>query len=120
MPVVTVEGHDVNVESLPNEPILGTLCRQGYTYKFGCRRGGCGVCKVHLISGQVDYPKVVAESVLSAADRREGVCLSCRAIPVTDVVIRLSAGDRLRGVGLFQLASNANSGNRPHAKGTDQ
>lgn len=119
MPAVAVEGHDIEVESRPNEPILGALCRRGYSYKFGCRRGGCGVCKVHLVSGQVDYPKAVAETVLSVADRRDGVCLSCRAVPVTDVVIRLSAGDRLRGVGLFLLGGKAKSANRPYAKGID-
>lgn len=101
MPTVGVDGHDVEVESQPGEPILGTLCRAGYTYRFGCRRGGCGVCKVYLVSGQVVYPKAVAETVLSTTDRLDGVCLSCRAVPISDVVIRLDATDRLRRIGIF-------------------
>ncbi|AQT81825.1 hypothetical protein B1R94_25095 [Mycolicibacterium litorale] len=104
MPTVAVDGHDVEVESRPGEPILGTLCRAGYSYRFGCRRGGCGVCKVQLISGQVVYPKTVADSVLSDSDRLGGVCLTCRAVPVSDVVIRLDSTDQLRRIGLFRQA----------------
>lgn len=118
MPTVAVEGHDIEVESRPGEPILGALCRRGYSYKFGCRRGGCGACKVHLVSGRVDYPKAVSETVLPEPDRRDGICLSCRAVPVTDVVIRLSAGDRLRSVAIFLLGGEAKTATRPHAKGT--
>jgi len=116
---VAVEGHDIEVETRPGEPILGALCRRGYTHRFGCRRGGCGVCRVRLVSGRVDYPKVVAESVLSTADRRDGFCLSCRAVPVTDVVIRLGAGDLLRTVAMFQLGRGAGSAPPLEAKGIE-
>lgn len=119
MPMVAVEDSGIEIETRPGEAILGALCRRGYTYKYGCRRGGCGVCKVHLISGQVAYPKIVAETVLSEADRRGGICLSCRAVPVTDVVIRLGAGDSLRGVALFLSASNGKCGTHPHTKGIE-
>lgn len=119
MPTVVVEGYDIEVDSRPGEPILTALCRQGYSYKFGCRRGGCGACKVHLLSGRVDYPKTVAESVLSEGDRREGICVSCRAVPITDVVIRLSAADRLRSVALFLCGDAIKSVNRQHAKGSN-
>lgn len=118
MPTVAVEGHDVQVETQPGEAILGTLCRTGYTYRFGCRRGGCGVCKVHLVSGQVTYPKTVADAVLSDGERLNGLCLSCRAVPVTDVVIRLDAGDQLRRIGLFLLAGRTTPAPASRAKGT--
>ena len=118
MPTVAVEGYDVEVEIQPGEPILGALCRRGYTYKFGCRRGGCGVCKVLLVSGQVAYPKAVAETVLPESDRHDGVCLSCRAVPITDVVIRLDAEDQLRRIGIFLLDSGTKSAPGLQAKGT--
>lgn len=118
MPTVAVEGYDVAVETQPGEPILGALCRRGYTYRFGCRRGGCGVCKVQLISGQVAYPKTVAESVLPESDRHDGVCLSCRAVPLTDVVIRLDAEDQLRRIGIFLVGSEAKPAPGFQAKGT--
>ncbi len=96
MPTVAVDGHDVELDGRPDESIMGTLSRHGFTYRIGCRRGGCGFCKVDLLSGDVDYTKAVSPAVLSEAERAQGVCLSCRAVPLTDVVIRLSAGDALR------------------------
>lgn len=113
MPTVAVDGHDVELDCRAGESIMGTLSRHGFTYRIGCRRGGCGFCKVDLLSGEVEYSKVVSPAVLSEAERVEGVCLSCRAVPVTDVVIRLSAGDKLRKA--FFYGAKATPG--PKAKG---
>jgi hypothetical protein len=71
------------------------MVRSGFLYRFGCKRGGCGVCKVHLVAGEVRYERPVASTVLSDAERAAGVCLSCRAVPLTDIVIELQEGDRL-------------------------
>jgi ferredoxin len=85
-------------ESMPvrdDETILAAMVRSGFLYRFGCKRGGCGVCKVHLVAGEARYERLVASTVLSDAERAGGVCLSCRAVPLTDVVIELQEGDRL-------------------------
>jgi len=94
--LLRIEPAGVVVGLLDGEPMLTGLKRSGYTHRFGCRRGGCGICKVELVSGAVRYPVRVADQVLSAAERADGVCLSCRAVPEGDVVIRLGPGDRLR------------------------
>lgn len=49
-------------------------------------------------SGLFRHPVRVAEQVLNAAERAGGVCLSCRAVAESDVVIRSGTGDRLRCV----------------------
>jgi CDP-4-dehydro-6-deoxyglucose reductase len=98
VPNVTVAGTDVVVQAKGGEAILAALYRHGYAYKIGCRRGGCGVCKVDLVEGEVSYPITVADTVLSADDRAAGTCLSCRAVPETDVVIALTPDDQLRCV----------------------
>ena len=85
-------------ESMPvreDETILAAMVRSGFLYRFGCKRGGCGVCKVHLVTGEVRYERPVASTVLSDAERAAGVCVSCRAVPLTDIVIELQEGDRL-------------------------
>jgi ferredoxin len=85
-------------ESMPvreDETILAAMVRSGFLYRFGCKRGGCGVCKVHLAAGEVWYERPVASTVLSDAERAAGVCVSCRAVPLTDVIIELQEGDRL-------------------------
>lgn len=93
-----IEPAGIVVGLLDGEPMLTALKRSGYTHRFGCRRGGCGICKVELVSGAVRYPARVADQVLSAAERSDGVCLSCRAVPEGDVVVRLREDDRLRCV----------------------
>lgn len=98
MPTVTVAGTGVAVPARRGEAILAALARHGYSYRFGCRRGGCGVCKVELVEGEVTYPTAVAGTVLDEQEQAEGTCLSCRAVPSTDVLIRLRPDDRLRCV----------------------
>jgi ferredoxin len=105
VPTLTVDGADVEVVTRDGEAILAALSRHGYAHTFGCRRGGCGVCKVELVLGEVAYPTLVSSEVLSDSDQESGTCLSCRAVPVTDTVIRLVADDKLRCVAPFLAAA---------------
>ena len=92
MPVVTVQpgGHQVVIGD--GVTLLEGLFRAGYAYTVGCRRGGCGICKVDLSRGSVSYRKVIADTVLTPAERRGGTCPSCRAVPDGDVTIALRTG----------------------------
>ncbi len=89
MPRLTVASDGVVVELREDETILEGLHRHGYAYRTGCRRGGCAICKVDVVSGEVRYTRPVADTVLSDAERQSGVCLSCRAVPVSDTTISL-------------------------------
>ena len=97
MAEVTVLPGAVRIQARDGETVLGAAMRCGFRYRFGCRRGGCGVCKVRLILGEVRYERPIASSVLTDDERALGVCLSCRAVPVTNIIIELQEGDRLRG-----------------------
>lgn len=94
---VTVLPGAVRIDARDGETVLGAALRCGFRYRFGCRRGGCGVCKVRLILGDVRYERPIAASVLTDDERSMGVCLSCRAVPITNVIIELQDGDRLSG-----------------------
>jgi CDP-4-dehydro-6-deoxyglucose reductase len=98
MPTLTVAGEDVQVALLPDETILAALYRNGYAFRIGCRRGGCAICKVDLLEGEVAYERPIATTVLTDSERAEGCCLSCRAVPLGDVTIALRK-DNLRRVG---------------------
>ena len=99
-----------------DETVLGALSRAGLRYRVGCKRGGCGICKVHLVLGEVRYERPIAESVLSDDDRVQGICLSCRAVPITNIAIQLQEGDRLRKVLGFAYPSSTppRSGSTPN------
>lgn len=89
MPTLTVAPDGVTVDLRDDETILAGLFRHGYAYRVGCRRGGCAICMVDLIDGDVAYTRPIAHTVLSDDDKRDGSCLSCRAVAVTDITITL-------------------------------
>ena len=95
---ITVLPDGVHVTAVGEETLLRALARAGLRYRVGCKRGGCGICKVQLLAGEVRYERPIADSVLTDDERVEGICLSCRAVPLTNVVIELQEGDRLRRV----------------------
>jgi ferredoxin len=95
---VTILPDGVEVTAADDETLLRALARAGLRYRVGCKRGGCGICKVQLVLGEVAYERPIAPQVLSDDERVEGICLSCRAVPLTNVVIELQEGDRLRRV----------------------
>ena len=95
---ITILPDSERVAARPEETLLAALNRAGLGYRIGCRRGVCGVCKLHLLPGEVRYERTVADSVLTDEERIEGICLSCRAVPITNVVIELQKGDKLRRV----------------------
>ena len=115
MAEVTILPDGVSVTAGDGETLLRALARVGLRYRVGCKRGGCGICKVHLKLGEVTYERPIAESVLSDDERVEGLCLSCRAVPITNVVIELQEGDRLRKVLGFAYP---NSTRPPERSGT--
>ena len=98
MPDVTILPDEVHATADEDETLLRALGRAGLRYRVGCRRGGCGICKVRLVLGEVRYERPISTSVLTDDERVEGICLSCRAVPITNIVIELQEGDRLRRV----------------------
>jgi ferredoxin len=98
MPDVTILPDGLRLTAGTEDTLLRALSRAGLRYRVGCKRGGCGICKVQLLLGEVRYERPIAVSVLSDDERVEGICLSCRAVPLTNIVIELQEGDRLRRV----------------------
>lgn len=109
MPNITIRPDGLRVTANEGETVLAALSRAGLKYRVGCKRGGCGICKVQLELGEVRYERPIAESVLSDEERVAGICLSCRAVPLTNIVIELQEGDKLRKVlrFLFQDSGSA-------------
>jgi ferredoxin len=77
------------------ETVLSAVLRSGARVFFGCTGGGCGVCKMRLISGSLDYGRY-SRAVLSEEERRQGFFLSCQAKPVSDLTIQLTEANRYR------------------------
>lgn len=86
---VTVQPTGEEIHLDPEETVLGGLYKAGFAYTVGCRRGGCGICKVDLLAGEVTYNRPIAANVLTDDERATGTCLTCRAVPSGDVTIAL-------------------------------
>lgn len=80
-------GEEIYLE--PGETVLSGLFKAGYAYTVGCRRGGCAICKVSVHDGDFSYNRPIADSVISEQERTDGTCLSCRAVPDSDLTIEM-------------------------------
>lgn len=94
--LITLEGHGVAV-AYEGERVLVALERaQGFgrlkdmprKLPVGCRRGGCGVCRVRALSGAY-RADAMSRAHVSAEDEAAGVVLSCCIYPLSDLALRL-------------------------------
>jgi ferredoxin len=54
----------------------------------GCRGGGCGVCKIEILSGDVTK-KVMSREYVSVEEEAAGTVLACRVLPTSDIRLRV-------------------------------
>jgi len=100
VPTLTIHPTGEVIYLEPGETVLSGLYKAGYAYTVGCRRGGCAICKVDVRAGDFDYDHPVADSVISEQERTDGTCLSCRAVPDSDLTIEMR-GECVRLVNPF-------------------
>ncbi|MEZ5256392.1 MAG: 2Fe-2S iron-sulfur cluster binding domain-containing protein [Ilumatobacteraceae bacterium] len=89
--------HHVRIES-DGEPVE-FLCAEdsnvlvamerlgGRGIQVGCRGGGCGVCRVEILEGDV-VRRRMSRAHVTAEDEANGLALSCRIFPRSDLVVR--------------------------------
>ena len=77
------------------ETVLTATLGSGASVMFGCRGGGCGTCKMRLVSGRVDHGRCSA-AVLLEAERESGWFLSCQARALSDLTVELTAANKYR------------------------
>lgn len=72
---------------LASESLLHGMARMGKKgIPFGCRGGGCGVCRVQVLSG--DYTtRAMSRDHVSAEDLDNGRLLACRVYPGSDLQV---------------------------------
>lgn len=113
--IVQPSGTEILIE--PGDTVLSGLQKAGYAYTVGCRRGGCGICKIDVLDGEFSYCRPVAETVITDEELADGTCLSCRAVPGDDLTIQMrDASLRLVNPLLGQL--NAKARERARAAST--
>lgn len=93
---ITLEGHGL-ASGFPHERVLVALERaQGFgqlkdlplKLPVGCRRGGCGVCRVRVTQGDF-HADPMSRAHVSAEDEASGLVLACCIYPRSELSMRL-------------------------------
>ena len=83
---IHVQPDNRTIESKEGNSILDIASQNGVKIKVGCKGGGCGICKIQVLEGEVERG-ITSRSVLSLEEIEQGYALSCKAEPKSDVVI---------------------------------
>lgn len=73
-------------EARADERLLEAALRQAVALPYGCRSGGCGVCRARVLAGEVTYPEGPPLG-LTDAERAAGYALLCLAHAASDLVL---------------------------------
>lgn len=83
---VTLQPSGRSYTASPDETLLASADASGLALPYGCRNGACSVCKVTVLSGEVDHG-ASQEWALPAEQRAAGKALLCCAKPRSDLVL---------------------------------
>lgn len=73
-----------------NETLLKGMAKIGRRgIPVGCLNGGCGICKIRIVSGMTDMAKQISRAHVSIEESEQGITLACCVIPKTDVQIEI-------------------------------
>ncbi|MES9936709.1 MAG: CDP-6-deoxy-delta-3,4-glucoseen reductase [Sedimenticola sp.] len=97
---VTPSGHSFSTEE--GESILDAAERQGIALPYGCRNGMCGSCAGTLEQGAVSYP---GEEEGDLALQEENQCLTCKAVPSSDITIHIKEVESTKEIEVRTLPS---------------
>jgi ferredoxin len=83
---VTVEQTGESYPCATAESLLQGMLRLGRRgIPVGCVNGGCGVCKVRVLEGDVDQLGPVSRAHVSLEEEAQGFTLACRVRPTSPV-----------------------------------
>lgn len=84
---ISIPSLEISLPCKATETVLTAIYRAGILPKlWGCRGGGCGVCKIQLHGGQVDKAPMSRDHI-SIEDEKRGVLLACCIKPRSDLTL---------------------------------
>jgi len=74
-----------------NESLLAGMVRLGRKgIPVGCVNGGCGVCKVRILEGQIKPLGPISRAHVTLDEEAKGYTLACRVAPQTSVQLEVA------------------------------
>ena len=86
--LISVQGESVRFSCAANETIFAAMLRnrQG-PVRYGCGGGGCGVCRMRIVSGPYETVKNMSRAHVSEEEQQQGKVLLCCIQPRGDIII---------------------------------
>jgi ferredoxin len=85
---ITVKDTGVEFPCAGDQAVLQAMIHSGRgPVAHGCCGGGCGVCRMRILSGEWSAHKAMSRAHVSEADQKEGVVLVCCVQPRSDLII---------------------------------
>ncbi|MBS7525288.1 2Fe-2S iron-sulfur cluster binding domain-containing protein [Fusibacter paucivorans] len=76
----------------PGESVLAAMQRyENAPIRYGCFGGGCGVCRMRVVSGTYHQLKRMSRAHVTVDCEREGIVLMCCITPLSDLTLAFSA-----------------------------
>ena len=83
--LMTMKGSNKEIIGTKDKHILDSMLAVGIDKApKGCHGGGCGVCKIKIIKGEVTT-LTQSRKFLSVEEEKDGHVLACRAFPISDL-----------------------------------
>lgn len=83
---IRIEPSGAVVQADEGQTILDACLRAGVWLPYACQHGRCATCKVDVVEGTVDHGEATPFALMDV-ERDEGKCLTCCAIPLSDLCI---------------------------------
>ncbi len=84
---IFIENENICINVFPGEHIVQGVSRVNSKHPMnGCSGGGCGVCKIKILSGEYESKKM-SRSKVTIEEERDGFALGCRIFPKSDMHI---------------------------------
>ncbi len=92
---ITIEGSDADYACRGDQSVLEAMVgRRSSGIEIGCRSGGCGVCRVQVLSGCYERGLMSADEISTECSQQD-IALACRVTPRSDLHLRV-LGKRVR------------------------
>ena len=89
MPRISMLDTGESYQCREGETVLAGMERLGRRgIPVGCRGGGCGVCKIHVLAGAYAARKM-SRACVSEDEERAGFVLACRVVPEADCEVEI-------------------------------
>ncbi len=88
---VTIRQTGESFDCRGNQSVLAAMASTGRRgIPVGCLGGGCGVCKIRLLNGQVSKLGPVSRAHVSRDEEDQGYTLACRVAPQSRLEIEVT------------------------------